>query len=215
MDLVSKEQRQNLNLSLLRKVDCACDLTKSNQLEDKLHALSKQVEEKLERDLIITGSRLTVDEEVSNIPSLPPDLYFYYDSKHSAGKPQPDDDRHNPPVPSDPRFQQFGDFLMDVVIGSASIYQVFPFRPLKKFHDTLQVDIIDGGRVCAQPANRPQGKHSLRTNVFCNPPSQFFISWKPLARAIVGNLINPITQLFESPSKDQVPYRLTKQGAVS
>jgi len=127
------------------------DLTKSNQLEDKLHALSKQVEGKLERDLIITGSRLTVDEEVSNIPTLPPDLYFYYDSKHPADKPQPVDDGPNPPVPSDPRFQPFGDFLMDVVIGSASIYPVFPFRPLKNFHDTLQVDIIDGGFVHNSP----------------------------------------------------------------
>lgn len=99
----------------------------------------------LQRDLVVTGSLLTTGDE-------PPDTYFYFDHRG------PGSDAKLPPdkgVPPDMRFKSFGDAefaprLLDVVIGSASIYPVFDPRCLPTSGGNCVPDgggmqLIDGG----------------------------------------------------------------------
>jgi len=96
--------------------------------------LSRQL---LKRDLVITSSLLGTDVEQS-------DLYFYY--QHAPNQ-RPAPDKTFPP---DNRFRSFQDTeltqrLLDVVIGSATIYPVFGPRHLVISRQGAGVDIIDGG----------------------------------------------------------------------
>jgi predicted acylesterase/phospholipase RssA len=105
----------------------------------RLEDLSRKIIENkwLQRDLVITSSSLAAEDQ-------PPDLYFYYN--HSQQNLPPDKE-----FPPDSRFKSFAEEpfvprLLDVVIGSASIYPVFDPRPLSldtNGSDSLQ--LIDGG----------------------------------------------------------------------
>lgn len=100
----------------------------------------------LQRDLVVTSSLLTTGDE-------PPDTYFYFDHRG------PGSDAKLPPdkgVPPDPRFRSFTEAeftprLLDVVIGSASIYPVFDPRCLPTSgarcdpNDGSSLQLIDGG----------------------------------------------------------------------
>jgi predicted acylesterase/phospholipase RssA/ABC-type phosphate/phosphonate transport system substrate-binding protein len=116
-----------------------------------LQALSEQLfaDKLLQRDLVITTSRLPVSENDQPLPvnSLPDDLYFYY----RVSK----DDRWQPPP--DKRFvplKHNQDKLLDVVIGSSTIYPIFSPRLLTKVSlgneaaksiEIPEMRIIDGG----------------------------------------------------------------------
>ncbi|MCA1643641.1 MAG: patatin-like phospholipase family protein [Acidobacteria bacterium] len=107
----------------------------------------------LKRDLIITGSLLE-GESAAAAPglqlnaSLPPDLYFYHNQRKCAGsqRDSPDAAVCDPAPPADSlgRFKDFEvggkNYLLDVVIGSSSIYPIFPSRPLEGVGN-----IVDGG----------------------------------------------------------------------
>jgi predicted acylesterase/phospholipase RssA/ABC-type phosphate/phosphonate transport system substrate-binding protein len=94
---------------------------------------SGSVPNPLHRDLVLTGSCLS-----KTSPDLPNDLYFYAPS--------------NPDQPP-PRFGRLGiplaehpDKLLDVVMGSGSIFPAFPARTLTDFPRVgQQVELIDGG----------------------------------------------------------------------
>jgi predicted acylesterase/phospholipase RssA/ABC-type phosphate/phosphonate transport system substrate-binding protein len=118
--------------------------------EEKLRAYSKSLGLLLQRDLIITGSRLNLglgSEGIKSHESIPDDLYFYFDYKPcSKEEDQRNDDKCTPLPHYDARFQEVGNHLLDVIIGSSSIYPVFPSRTLRNFREkTPEVQIIDGG----------------------------------------------------------------------
>jgi hypothetical protein len=101
---------------------------------DALRALSRQIldEGLLERDLVLTGSVLG-DRGLD----VPPDLYFWA----SAGQ-----------TPARPSFGPRGvalanrsELLLDALIGSGSIYPVFPSRFLRDFPRAGEAtEIVDG-----------------------------------------------------------------------
>jgi predicted acylesterase/phospholipase RssA/ABC-type phosphate/phosphonate transport system substrate-binding protein len=118
-----------------------------------LEEVSKQVmgDNLLKRDLIITASNLPFyDGDDLKVNNLPDDLYFYFQSPASPQKAVAD-------IPADKRFipLKFNEKkLLDVVIGSSTIYPIFPSRALNGVkqgsedapsHDTIDLRIIDGG----------------------------------------------------------------------
>ena len=121
------------------------------ELPATISTLSDNIEKKLTRDLIITGSLLkdAGTGDTSDSP-LPPDLYFYHDHHKFPGL--KGDAKlaaacdPNPPADTLRRFRPFeeadgeGSHLLDVVIGSSSIYPIFPSRRLGGVGD-----IVDGG----------------------------------------------------------------------
>ena len=111
------------------------------------------VTRRLERDLVITGSILDVRERGQSADAdadsnLPPNIYFYHDhTKFAAAKGDPQLAPCDPDAPRDSRnqFHKFDKYLLDVVVGSGSIYPVFPSRSLTGFRAGSPVKIIDGG----------------------------------------------------------------------
>lgn len=103
----------------------------------------------LRRDLVITTSRLPqTDEGESGVGTLPYDLYFYF--RHN------EDERLKPPL--DRRFVPFrlnSEKLLEVVIGSSTIYPIFPSRTLENVRlgneevslptPVERMKVIDGG----------------------------------------------------------------------
>jgi predicted acylesterase/phospholipase RssA/ABC-type phosphate/phosphonate transport system substrate-binding protein len=117
---------------------------------EKLSDLSKQIIGKgwLKRDLIITTSLLSHGDD-------PPDLYFYHHYSGDGAYQGKTPDRTFPP---DLRFKSFSEQdymtrLLDVIIGSATIYPVFDPRNVSLAQSMqsgdnnarLNFDLIDGG----------------------------------------------------------------------
>jgi predicted acylesterase/phospholipase RssA/ABC-type phosphate/phosphonate transport system substrate-binding protein len=102
----------------------------------RLQEVSRQVvsQRALERDLVITGSCL----EQSGTSILPTDLYFHAPSRAKTAVP-----------PFGPRGIPLADhpaILLDVVMGSGSIFPMFPARRLNDFPQAgSTVDLVDGG----------------------------------------------------------------------
>lgn len=113
----------------------------------------------LSRDLIITGSRLSSREEAASDEwmdsnnTLPHDLYFFYARDRRETRPNEGllPDRRFIPL----QIEQNRGLLLDVVIGSSSIYPLF--LPLKLCVSTnaaekcRDIDLIDGGFVHNSP----------------------------------------------------------------
>lgn len=95
--------------------------------ETRLESISRQIitDDLLERDLVITSSKLPVTETSKPLPvnSLPDDLYFYY-RKNNDDTLRPPPDKRFVPL----RYNETK--LLDVVIGSSTIYPIFPARTL-------------------------------------------------------------------------------------
>ena len=112
---------------------------------EKLRNLSEQIIGKnwLQRDLIISTSLLSHGDD-------PPDLYFYYDRPGGYQGTTPD-----LTFPPDLRFKSFSKpeyagRLLDVIIGSATIYPVFEpryvsFAQAMESANNTKFDLIDGG----------------------------------------------------------------------
>ena len=112
---------------------------------EKLRNLSNDIISKnwLQRDLIITTSLLSHGDG-------PPDLYFYYDEPGAYQGKTPDRT-----FPIDLRFKSFSNpeytsRLLDVIIGSATIYPVFEPRYVSFAQEmesakNRRFDLIDGG----------------------------------------------------------------------
>ncbi len=102
---------------------------------DRLKSISRQIIEqhRLRRDLVITASCL----QQSNA-RLPSDLYFFAPASD-----------HSPNAPFGSRgipLEDHPDVLLDVVLGSSSIFPVFPARTIKGIPERGQhVTLIDGG----------------------------------------------------------------------
>jgi ABC-type phosphate/phosphonate transport system substrate-binding protein len=157
---------------LLRSPDIGPKLQKmnSNDVNGKLTALSNAIlapggQEELQRDLILTASRLHADDKAvhgdcnATGNTLPHDLYFYYDLKSERQHPK------KLPTTGDKRFislRQNPGNLFNVVLGSSTIYPFFraqkldcldPNRPDPNGRSTPlygsnlvgRIDIIDGG----------------------------------------------------------------------
>ena len=109
----------------------------------------------LKRDLVITVSNLPLSEfqEVDRghitANDMPEDLYFYYDARRAGSKPPPNEKRFI-------SFRENPDKLLDVVIGSGTIYPLFPFRDLRNVNIGAgkvveQINVIDGGFIHNSP----------------------------------------------------------------
>src|SRR5262245_19103658 len=102
---------------------------------DRLHALSREIIQSgmLHRDLVLTASCLSKTASV-----LPSDLYFYAAARGSASLPR----YGNLGVP----LASYPEILVDVVMGSGSIFPVFPARTLIDFpRKGDRVELVDGG----------------------------------------------------------------------
>jgi len=106
---------------------------KTDQL--RLKAVSRQLIDRrlLARDLVITGSCLE-----QSTPGLPTDLYFFASTSRSSEAP-----------PFGQRGISLADhpgLVLDVVLGSGSIFPVFPARRLQDFPKAGEyADLVDGG----------------------------------------------------------------------
>ncbi|HEX5876478.1 MAG TPA: patatin-like phospholipase family protein [Pyrinomonadaceae bacterium] len=109
----------------------------------------------LKRDLVITVSNLPLSEYQQVNPGhitandMPEDLYFYYDAQKPGTKPPPNEKRFI-------SFRENPDKLLDVVIGSGTIYPLFPFRDLRNVNIGAgkvveQINVIDGGFIHNSP----------------------------------------------------------------
>src|SRR5262249_29638041 len=130
---------------------------------DKLCDYSRAITEQglVQRDLIITASRLhTDDPKHKEQEQLPDDLYFYLEGPRAKA----DADDETAFDPTDDRFVSLKanpHLLLETVVGSGTIYPVFPPRPLHdvtfrnrlKPDTTLKIDteIVDGGYIHNSP----------------------------------------------------------------
>jgi len=102
---------------------------------ERLHDFSRQLIDRglLQRDLVITGSCL---DQTSH--ELPSDLYFYAPA-----------DQHSNVHPYGARglsLQSHPQILLDVIMGSGSIYPLFPARRIDDIPRAgEQIELVDGG----------------------------------------------------------------------
>lgn len=123
----------------------------SGRLEDVSRQIMRENSPLMQRDLIITTSRLpiletAIDAEVIN--GLPDDLYFYFRANHDEKLAPPLDSRFVP-------FKYNPEKVLDVVIGSSTIYPIFPSRKLSNVRfgtdeamskeTAKELRIVDGG----------------------------------------------------------------------
>jgi predicted acylesterase/phospholipase RssA len=129
---------------------------------EKLRDISRRIAENpslVKRDLVITVSRLPLkehapppgDAEASKLQAnqLPEDLYFYFKSP-SQKDVRPTRDKRFVAFESNP------ESILEVVIGSGTIYPLFPYRELEgiKVENRREVEklkIIDGGFIHNSP----------------------------------------------------------------
>lgn len=129
--------------------------------EDKLQDISSRIindPSLLQRDLVITVSNLPLTESVEestdpkkiNANQLPEDLYFFFSKNPQVKGGLPPNDRRFVPFRDNPGK------LLDVVIGSGTIYPLFPYRELKeislaKEKSVDRLKVIDGGFIHNSP----------------------------------------------------------------
>ena len=107
---------------------------------EQLDLLSVGAEASLQRDLVITGTCLPRARPTSD-QELPDDLYFYARSDQSAGVASPFGARGV--SLNDPRYRHM---LLDVIMGSGSVFPIFPARVLHDFPtEGDSVELVDGG----------------------------------------------------------------------
>jgi hypothetical protein len=110
----------------------------------------------LQRDLVITASRLPIDQsdkvdqkQADLVNGLHDDLYFYFRANDHRDLKPPLDRRFIP-------LKRNTDKLLDVVIGSSTIYPIFPSRALtdvqlgneeKELDKIVRMKIVDGGYI--------------------------------------------------------------------
>jgi predicted acylesterase/phospholipase RssA/ABC-type phosphate/phosphonate transport system substrate-binding protein len=119
----------------------ALDLPADQSDADRLRSASRQVFSRglVERDLVITGSRLESKREETN--SLPTDLYF-----HARGSSVDRALRQPPFGRRGIAMEERPELALDVVLGSGSIFPVFPSRRLNDFPtEGEDLELVDGG----------------------------------------------------------------------
>lgn len=174
----SKGVEEALAREVPRLIDLSYDVKDGKTPAQRLEDISEHIvrQDLLKRDMVITGSRLPAtaeevdDERYRDSQSTDPDdMYFFYDHKDpaelttssAAAAPGGVSDPLENVLPGDRRFVPFqlrgnSRKLLDVVIGSSSIYPLFQPRPLKRIKLSpgdkgRDVNIIDGGFVHNSP----------------------------------------------------------------
>lgn len=113
----------------------SASLLDGDNVNDRLQSLSRQMvqDQLFQRDLVIATNCLQQSSDV-----LPSDLFFYLPGQAKSPKPHLGD--RGIPLADHP------EKLLDVVIGSGTIYPVFPARPLYNFPVPGEyVELVDGG----------------------------------------------------------------------
>jgi len=156
----------------------------------------------LKRDLVITASKLPFTETSVALPvnSLPNDIYFYHQSNNDMGlKPPPD--RSFIPL----KYNQTK--LVDVVIGSSTIYPIFPSRTLKEVYTgneesqssrITEMRIVDGGYIHNIPikaARLWKATHIIVIEASPNPQERD-------PRVFLDHIINAFGYLFTQAQQD-------------
>ncbi|MCU0963432.1 MAG: patatin-like phospholipase family protein, partial [Pirellulaceae bacterium] len=103
--------------------------------DSQLRNVSRQIMRRrlLTRDLVVTGSSLAQSEM-----SLPNDLYFYASARAEDAPPSFGERGVN--------LARHPDLLLDAVLGSGTVFPIFPPRTLHDFpRPGQQVELIDGG----------------------------------------------------------------------
>jgi len=111
------------------------DLDPSLDDRQRLKTVSEQIFQRrlLARDLVLTGSCLA-----HSSPELPDDLYFF--AAADTARPRPPLRARGVDLAARP------EVLLDVIMGSGSIYPVFPPRKIEDFpRPGEEVDLVDGG----------------------------------------------------------------------
>ena len=120
---------------LLRNKLLPLKVDHSTSAGDQLQTVSRQVLQRnlLKRDLVITGSCL---KQTSDL--FPSDLYFYA-SANGDNRPPPYGNRAV-------SLRKWPHILLDVVMGSGSIFPVFPPRRISEFPEPGEhIELVDGG----------------------------------------------------------------------
>ena len=110
------------------------DLDEAEDDLNRLRLASRQLVEggQLQRDLVITANCIEKTDE-----SLPTDLYFFGAA---------DKERNSPFRERGISFHDYPSLLLDIVIGSGTIFPVFPARRIADFPGAgHHVELIDGG----------------------------------------------------------------------
>jgi predicted acylesterase/phospholipase RssA/ABC-type phosphate/phosphonate transport system substrate-binding protein len=126
-----------VNRQLQRDGVAALELPATLSDGGRLRELSRQIIQAglLRRDLVLTGSCLS-----KTAADLPSDLYFYATARRGTDL--------SPPAfgHSGVRLSDYPEMLVDVVMGSGSIFPVFPARTLADFPRAGdRVELVDGG----------------------------------------------------------------------
>ena len=144
---------------------------------EMLRNVSRQIIQRnlLERDLVITGSCLGQTSE-----DLPTDLYFYASADPAA------------PLPTFGErglsLRQHPEILLDVIMGSSSIYPVFPPRRILNVPRSGEaITLVDGGFAHNSP---------LEAAVLWGATHVLLIEATPRRRSQQGNFLRNITSSF-------------------
>ena len=132
----------------------------SSYKKPELSAISERIVDDpliLKRDLVITVSNLPLDESAEETDNshfltaneLPEDLYFYCQRPRANSQPPPPERRFI-------NFRENPEKLLDVVIGSGTIYPLFPYRELTDINlgqnkKAPKIKVIDGGFIHNSP----------------------------------------------------------------
>ncbi len=143
---------------------------------ERLRTVSRQIMDRklLQRDLVLTGSCLSQTGS-----SLPNDLYFFA----------------NGPAASKPVFGTRGvamaehpSLLLDVVMGSGSIYPIFPSRRLPDFPAAgASAELVDGGFAHNSP---------IEAAILWGATHIVLIEASPEERGHTGNFLENISEAF-------------------
>jgi len=151
---------EKLPLLIQRTIASHFVIAPGQHSEDVLRQISKKLMDPngpiLQRDLVITTSRLPIEQsdkidqkQADLVNGLHDDLYFYFRANENEELKPPLDRRFIP-------LKRNTDKLLDVVIGSSTIYPIFPSRALtgvqlgneeKEMEKIDRMSIVDGGYI--------------------------------------------------------------------
>ena len=166
-----------INQHLTQSKLAPLELDNTAKSGERLESVSRQVIERrlLKRDLVITGSCL---EQTSQ--ELPTDLYFYAPAATSGALPSYGDRGLS--------LLKHPDILLDVVMGSGSIFPVFPARQIDNIpRDGEQIELVDGGFAHNSP---------VEAAVFWGATHIVLIEATPRKRSERGNFLRNATSSF-------------------
>jgi hypothetical protein len=133
---------------LSRRAQPPLDLPTTLNNSERLRSIGRQIVERglPPRDLVITGSRLESTSAAVN--ALPSDLYFQL-PRYSGEQTGAETNTRRPPPFFGSRGVALGerpDLILDIVLGSGSIFPVFPSRTLPAFPAPgAEMELVDGG----------------------------------------------------------------------